>query len=109
MTSCPSSESSTMLDSGGVTVVAVTASAGSCATGWYSCGAGAGGGCCPSGYACGSSCTATAASTGSAAAGVSGSSVAKEAASGAVGGLGRGPLWRAVVGIGVCIGLVGMM
>lgn len=107
MTSCPSSESSTMLDSGGVTVVAVTASAGSCATGWYSCGADVGGGCCPSGYACGSSCTATATSSGSAVAGVTGSSVAKEAVSGAVGGLGWGVVW--MVGVGVCVGTVGLM
>ena len=43
----------------GTGVVPVTTGA-SCATGWFNCAAGEGGGCCPSGYACGVSCTATA-------------------------------------------------
>lgn len=97
MTSCPGSVSSTQLISNGVTVVAVTATAG-CAVGWFDCGTGGGGGCCPSGFGCGSgSCT----TTGTGAAGVTGSVVAKEPTSGGLRlGVGRGAV------VGVCVGLM---
>lgn len=69
-TSCPTTSSTTIINSDGVTVAVPTGSAattasagGSCATGWFSCAASAGGGCCPSGFACGASCTATASGT----------------------------------------------
>ena len=73
-TSCPSGDSTTIVATSGATIVASafstttvgsgTAAAaqgtqGSCANGWFSCGADTGGGCCPSGYVCGSSCSAT--------------------------------------------------
>ena len=59
MTDCPTSASTTAVNSNGVTIMAPTGTGGSCATGWFSCPAGQGGGCCPTGYACGASCTAT--------------------------------------------------
>lgn len=65
-TSCPTSASTAVVVSNGVTIVAPTGaslnpgSAVNCATGWYSCAASLGGDCCPNGYACGTaSCTAT--------------------------------------------------
>nr|POE85591.1 hypothetical protein CFP56_43908 [Quercus suber] len=79
--SCPSSDSTTILSSSVATVVVpattdadAAATQGSCANGWDLCDANAGGGCCPSGYVCGSSCTATADGQ---------SNTAKEAPSGA--------------------------
>lgn len=60
-TSCPTSASTTLVNSNGVTVVAPTGSGitapaslltGSCAQGWATCAPSVGGGCCPSGYAC---------------------------------------------------------
>lgn len=68
-TSCPTSASTTLVNSNSLTVIAPTGSGisrnsaaltGSCAYGWSSCAATVGGGCCPSGYGCGTSCTATA-------------------------------------------------
>lgn len=65
-TSCPASDSTTLVNTNGVTIAAATGSGvsattegetGSCATGWALCPTSDGGGCCPSGYACGSSCT----------------------------------------------------
>lgn len=61
-TSCPSLDSSTILNSG-VTIVASapTPVRGACASGWSSCPASANGGCCPSDHACGTgnTCLAT--------------------------------------------------
>ena len=60
-TSCPTSASTTLVNSNGVTIVAPTGSGitapaslltGSCAQGWATCAPSVGGGCCPSGYAC---------------------------------------------------------
>lgn len=53
------------MNTNGVVIIAPTgteakSSFGSCAQGWASCAASAGGGCCPSGYACGQICSATA-------------------------------------------------
>ncbi|KAF1814602.1 hypothetical protein P152DRAFT_456877 [Eremomyces bilateralis CBS 781.70] len=66
-TSCPRAESTTTVDANGVTVVAPVGdgpatTAGSCASGWFSCPADANGGCCPTDYACGTGaqCSATA-------------------------------------------------
>ena len=62
-TSCPPEDSTTLVSSG-VTVVVTgngnaEATGGTCANGWFLCGATGGGGCCPSGYQCGQvSCTA---------------------------------------------------
>lgn len=71
-TSCPRPQSTTTIDENGATIVVpvgevtATATAGSCAEGWYSCPADANGGCCPNNYACGtgSQCSATAAGGG---------------------------------------------
>ncbi len=54
------------MNTNGIVIIAPTgteakSSSGSCAQGWASCAASAGGGCCPSGYACGQICSATAA------------------------------------------------
>ncbi|TKA27146.1 hypothetical protein B0A50_04483 [Salinomyces thailandicus] len=65
-TSCPSSSSTAILTNGPTVIVPYTSTTtagnqGSCASGWFSCAADAGGGCCPSGYECGpASCSATA-------------------------------------------------
>lgn len=69
-TSCPSTDSTAIVSSGATVDVPYTStntvgdasatSQGSCANGWFSCAANAGGGCCPSGHICGASCTATA-------------------------------------------------
>lgn len=66
LTSCPPSASITLVNTNGIVIIAPTgteakSSSGSCAQGWASCAASAGGGCCPSGYACGQICSATAA------------------------------------------------
>jgi progranulin len=71
-TSCPAIQSTTVVNTNGVTAVAPTgveatgaAEARTCADGWFSCPASASGGCCPTGYGCAvSSCTATAAPDG---------------------------------------------
>jgi progranulin len=70
-TSCVQTASTTVVDTGGVTVAAPTgvsgaaAASGTCQGGWFSCGANEGGGCCPTGYGCAiASCTATAAPDG---------------------------------------------
>lgn len=70
LTSCPTSATTTVVDTNGVVIVAPTGSGigpagealgtGNCADGWFTCAASDGGGCCLSGYACGQSCTATA-------------------------------------------------
>jgi hypothetical protein len=63
-TSCPPQDSTTLISSG-LTIIVTSpgnakATGGTCANGWFLCGAGKGGGCCPSGYVCGQiSCTAT--------------------------------------------------
>ena len=63
-TSCPPQESTTLISSR-LTVIVTSpgnaqATGGTCANGWFLCGANRGGGCCPSGYVCGQiSCTAT--------------------------------------------------
>ncbi|EEA27653.1 GPI anchored protein, putative [Talaromyces marneffei ATCC 18224] len=70
-TSCPATPSTTLINTDGITIAVPTGSAattatessGSCATGWFSCAASAGGGCCPNGYVCGSSCTASSSGT----------------------------------------------
>ncbi|RDW62695.1 hypothetical protein BP5796_10997 [Coleophoma crateriformis] len=70
-TSCPPTSSTTIVSSGVTIVVPVgsgasTASttAGTCATGWFSCAASEGGNCCPSGYACGTaSCSSVGATS----------------------------------------------
>jgi progranulin len=61
-TSCPSPATKTVENSNGATVIvpATTTADGSgptCAVGWFSCAAKAGGGCCPTGYKCGDLCT----------------------------------------------------
>ncbi|EXJ77387.1 hypothetical protein A1O3_09613 [Capronia epimyces CBS 606.96] len=68
-TSCPASASTTLVDTGSLTIVAPTGSGitapgslltGACANGWTTCAPVVGGGCCPSGYGCGAtSCTAS--------------------------------------------------
>ena len=71
-TSCPTQQSTTVITSNGMTIVAgasdvatltsggaSTTSQGNCQSGWATCAASDGGGCCPSGFACGASCTAT--------------------------------------------------
>ncbi|EXJ82115.1 hypothetical protein A1O1_08184 [Capronia coronata CBS 617.96] len=68
-TSCPASASTTLVDTGSLTIVAPTGSGitapgslltGACANGWTTCAPDVGGGCCPSGYGCGvSSCAAS--------------------------------------------------
>lgn len=70
-TSCAPIGSTTVVDSGGVTVEAPTGvsgaadASGTCRDGWFSCGANEGGGCCPTGYGCDvATCTATAAPDG---------------------------------------------
>lgn len=78
-TSCPSSDSTAIISTDGATIVAPTVisafstttvggaqgTQGSCANGWYSCGADVGGGCCQSGFVCGTSaCSATASQSG---------------------------------------------
>lgn len=58
-TSCPPTATASVIVTSGVTIVAPTATTGSCANGWYLCGAEGGGGCCPLGFACaGASCSA---------------------------------------------------
>jgi hypothetical protein len=68
-TSCPTSASTTLVNSNGLTIIAPSGSGitrnpagltGTCASGWSTCAATYGGGCCPNGYGCGTSCTATA-------------------------------------------------
>lgn len=70
-TSCPAGASTNVLTEGPTVVVpdassttgggGAGSSQGSCATGWFACGADDGGGCCPSGFACGTArCEATA-------------------------------------------------
>lgn len=66
LTSCPAQSSTLAVNSDGVTVSVIPSGTGDaglgasgCATGWFICASGQGGGCCPSGYACGTSCTAT--------------------------------------------------
>jgi progranulin len=68
-TSCPTSASTTLVNSNSLTIIAPSGSGitgnlagvtGTCASGWYNCANTGGGGCCPSGYECGTSCTATA-------------------------------------------------
>jgi progranulin len=71
-TSCSAIQSTTVVDTNGVTAVAPTgveatgaAEGRTCAGGWFSCPASVSGGCCPTGYGCAvSSCTATAAPDG---------------------------------------------
>lgn len=84
-TSCPAGDSTSVVVTTGLTIVAGgsgassvdvitytstttpgssgtgagTTTQGSCANAWYSCGSNEGGGCCPSGFVCGASCTAT--------------------------------------------------
>ncbi len=64
-TSCPPQDTTTIVNNPTVAVtggggVGGAAAGGSCANGWFGCGAGGNGGCCPSGYQCGvQSCSAT--------------------------------------------------
>jgi len=67
-TSCPPSDSTSIVTDGATVVVPTFSTTtvgsagtqGSCANGWFSCGADQNGGCCPSGYVCGSNtCSAT--------------------------------------------------
>lgn len=63
-TSCPPQDTTTLLSNPTIYVTggngAAAASAGSCANGWFACGANQNGGCCPSGYQCGvQSCRAS--------------------------------------------------
>jgi hypothetical protein len=63
-TSCPPQDTATLVTSGRTIYVTgpngAAATGGSCANGWYACGADQNGGCCPSGYQCGvQSCKAT--------------------------------------------------
>lgn len=97
LSDCPTSTSTTVANTLGVTIVAPTGNGvgaatagmglGSCATGWSSCESSLGGGCCPGGYGCGSGTTCTATT-----AGATPSIEAKVAASGAQ-GLAKGERW----------------
>ena len=91
-TSCPASDKTAIVTSGGVTI---QAAATGCASAWSSCGADVGGGCCPPGFNCGIQCVAQ----------TGGGTTAKVAASGgAVVGV-RGFGW--VFGVfGMVVGLV---
>jgi len=51
-TSCPAQDTTTVIDGDSRTVEAASTT-GSCANGWFLCGAEDGGGCCPNGYDCG--------------------------------------------------------
>ena len=105
LSDCPSTASTTIAETNGVTIVAPTgngigaASAGlgtgSCASGWSSCATTLGGGCCPGGYGCGTGTTCTATS-----AGETPTNVAKEPTSGAHSFAGsRAIIMAAVVGM----------
>lgn len=91
-TSCPATVSTTVASNGRETIVAPESESDAkatatdaCASGWFGCAEGDGGGCCPSGFACGSeSCTASASGTATTATGT----VSKEQTSGG-GGRGR--------------------
>ncbi|KAF2840811.1 hypothetical protein M501DRAFT_1014808 [Patellaria atrata CBS 101060] len=68
-TDCPSPATATVINTNGVTIAAPSGATaaentGSCASGWFNCAPGDGGGCCPSGFECGLSCTATGSMTG---------------------------------------------